>query len=104
MAAVIFLLGAGRAAVIGAISLLGALDHCLIAVARPLGAGSFDARLRYARFLGSYAAIYALACLPVLDSLGRWIKRQKATGADEKRRSDRGPLDYATRLTVTRGR
>ncbi len=68
MAAVLFIVGVCRAGVIGATSLLGEVDRSLISLARPLGAQTCEARLRYACFFGIYGAIYALACLPV-----RWL-------------------------------
>jgi hypothetical protein len=80
---------------IGAISLLGALDRCLISLARSLGTQSHDARLRYVCFFGIYGAIYALACLPVrwlpllalaLGCLGIVVVG-RAWSADERRRA-----------------
>jgi len=68
MAAMIFMFGVGRATALGATRLFGGLDRCLIAVAWPLGAQAPNTGRRYASFLGSYGAVYALASLPV-----RWL-------------------------------
>ncbi|HMF16373.1 MAG TPA: HEAT repeat domain-containing protein [Gemmataceae bacterium] len=68
MALVLFILDVGRAAFIGATSLLARLDLCLIGLAKPFGTQAADPVSRYACFFGCYGVLLALACLPV-----RWL-------------------------------
>lgn len=65
MAVSLFIVGMVRVVVGGASSLPGTLDRCLIRLAWPLGAHAGNATVRYACFLGSYAVLLVVACLPV---------------------------------------